>query len=829
MEGAIHATLGSEKNDAISQTPKFEKSILRGTTSKSLEERALIRKAVEQTPLFSCLDVDQIESFVENATLVEYDRGENIIVEGDWGENFYILAGGSCDILEKLDGIEKQFDVKHSGTTFGVGGFLFNRKRSATVRARTKVFCWVMSRDRFWKHCLQSERLSKVFQENASITLPNGEQAMTGLDFVKACFSGQIPESSIKVNQILSFYNTVMGQRYNAISFKEFVLFQVLMARPDPEYDIAFLLMDTDKKGYVTLKDLKNYIDNFWLSKESQAVFQFNMDCDLVKRFFGRDGRRRLRVEQLSVFLSMLKKEVAQQAFETFDPQRTGYIDAKSLLKLVRIYCEADLPPILEQRIRSVYEQGGERFFNFADFMAFESMLSLLPAYSTAIKLAVEWKGTPVSKDDLKVVAKDVLGVKMSKLESNILFNLFDEKRLNQLDLDSMHRGVGQHVGKDLVPVRGRHGLFTFAPPPGYYLGNQMSEPSSNLDGEKEEKVLTILDKVIPMFTGLALGGLAGAAGIATVFPFDLIKTRLQNDAGSLYRGSFDCFKQVVTQDGVFGLYRGLIPAVVGMTPEKAVKLYVNDMLRLTFAHKERIGHISFPMEILAGIGAGASQTIFSTPVEAVKIQLQIHGERVKMLQGSGKPLPSIPSISGLVKHLGIFGLYRGASACLLRDMSFSGIYFPTYAYLKRSLSSNQEPKPIHLLVAGALAGVPAAFFTCPADVIKTRMQVPTQSGEVGSSSIREVVAATIKNEGVEGFFKGAGMRVLRQSPQFAVTLLAYELLHKAFASTISPDLLPGPPTNAPVKQEDYMAAFYRGNMSKRIEQIQRMLDATSS
>lgn len=36
-----------------------------------------------------------------------------------------------------------------------------------------------------------------------------------------------------------------------------------------------------------------------------------------------------------------------------------------------------------------------------------------------------------------------------------------------------------------------------------------------------------------------------------------------------------------------------------------------------------------------------------------------------------------------VVKDLGLFGLYKGAKACLLRDVPFSAIYFPAYAHVK--------------------------------------------------------------------------------------------------------------------------------------------------
>ena len=52
------------------------------------------------------------------------------------------------------------------------------------------------------------------------------------------------------------------------------------------------------------------------------------------------------------------------------------------------------------------------------------------------------------------------------------------------------------------------------------------------------------------------------ATGATAVYPIDLVKTRMQNQRGSLpgeimYKSSIDCFVKVVRNEGVFGLYRG--------------------------------------------------------------------------------------------------------------------------------------------------------------------------------------------------------------------------------------------------------------------------------
>ena len=50
--------------------------------------------------------------------------------------------------------------------------------------------------------------------------------------------------------------------------------------------------------------------------------------------------------------------------------------------------------------------------------------------------------------------------------------------------------------------------------------------------------------------------------GATAVYPIDLVKTRMQNQRGSLageimYRNSFHCFFKVIRTEGFFGLYRG--------------------------------------------------------------------------------------------------------------------------------------------------------------------------------------------------------------------------------------------------------------------------------
>lgn len=151
-----------------------------------------------------------------------------------------------------------------------------------------------------------------------------------------------------------------------------------------------------------------------------------------------------------------------------------------------------------------------------------------------------------------------------------------------------------------------------------------------------------------------------------------------------------------------------------------------------------------------------------------------------------------------IVRSLGLLGLYRGASACLLRDIPFSAIYFPAYAHLKKDTFQEGSGATIdskgkkvggkklgfgELLASAAIAGMPAAFLTTPADVIKTRLQVEARKGEATYKGIGDCAVKILKDEGPKAFFKGSLARVLRSSPQFGATLVAYEYLQVSFGS----------------------------------------------
>lgn len=129
---------------------------------------------------------------------------------------------------------------------------------------------------------------------------------------------------------------------------------------------------------------------------------------------------------------------------------------------------------------------------------------------------------------------------------------------------------------------------------------------------------------------------------------------------------SFEIIKSVYKIDGLRGFYRGLQANLIGVCPEKAIKLTINDIARSWFARRYNVPleSQSLPtwMGALSGGLAGFCQVIATNPMEMVKINMQILSK-----EGSA----CLPTTWQLVKKLKLSGLYRGTLATLTRYVHF--------------------------------------------------------------------------------------------------------------------------------------------------------------
>jgi len=614
-----------------------------------------------------------------------------------------------------------------------------------------------------------SERLHNVFNKYASATV-DGVNYMSDVDFIRN-FLGMYPHSNYNKKSVRLMAGIIDTSKDGYISFPEFQAFEGLLCSPDALYQIAFQLFDTKGTGVVSFDEFVEVIKETTLHQK----IPFDLNGGFVKLYFGAKKERKISYAEFAQFLHDFHEEYAVEAFRQFDKHSTGYI---SPLDFHAIMTQIKSHLLTKQVEENLVALANHKKVSFPFFMAFNSLLNNMELVK---KIYLNATGGSRYKELTKeeILHSAQMMSQITPLEVDILFQL----------CDLLHQ-TGRIEYKDLQSI---------APEQYFKAITRRFATLKAVDSPEERGILIQLLESVYRFT---LGAFAGAMGAAAVYPIDLVKTRMQNQrSGSMigelmYRNSVDCFKKVVRHEGFAGLYRGLLPQLMGVAPEKAIKLTVNDLVR----DKLMEIHGSLPLwgEVMAGCCAGGSQVIFTNPLEIVKIRLQVAGE-----------IASTAKISAwnVVKELGVFGLYKGARACLLRDVPFSGIYFPAYAHMKMQFQNEAGYNtPFSLLVAGAIAGIPAASLVTPADVIKTRLQVAERAGQTSYKGVFDACVKIQREEGFSAFWKGTTARVFRSSPQFGVTLFTYELLQRLFYVDFGGTRPEGSETTMPKSKDDVIS-----------------------
>lgn len=177
----------------------------------------------------------------------------------------------------------------------------------------------------------------------------------------------------------------------------------------------------------------------------------------------------------------------------------------------------------------------------------------------------------------------------------------------------------------------------------------------------------------------------------------------------------------------------------------------------------------------LGGFGTGAIQSLLLSPVELVKIRLQLQsksGLKPNKLMGPRHVARSI------VRTEGVRGLYRGLTVTVLRDAPAHGVYFSTYEYTREWLhpgcrKCGQESFGT-MLLAGGLAGVASWICCYPLDVVKTRLQAQSSTTE-RYRGVVDCFQRSVREEGYHVLWRGLGTAVLRAFIVNGAIFTAYE------------------------------------------------------
>lgn len=118
---------------------------------KSPEVTENLLKVVAKSPLLRTLDDEQKDKIVKAFSgPVVKQPGEDVIVQGENGETFYLIEDGEVDVyVAKGGGDPIKVHTYTPGNSFGELAIMYNAPRAATCRAKDEVKLWALDRVSF--------------------------------------------------------------------------------------------------------------------------------------------------------------------------------------------------------------------------------------------------------------------------------------------------------------------------------------------------------------------------------------------------------------------------------------------------------------------------------------------------------------------------------------------------------------------------------------------------------------------------------------------------------------------------------------------------------
>lgn len=283
------------------------------------------------------------------------------------------------------------------------------------------------------------------------------------------------------------------------------------------------------------------------------------------------------------------------------------------------------------------------------------------------------------------------------------------------------------------------------------------------------------------------------------------------------FNGSIDAVKQLVRNEGVISLWRGLTATLAMSVPSTVIYYSMYDKLKISY-HQYLSRHdttlltlntaqysnnhqhcmqLSDLSPLLAGTSARTLTTVVVSPVELIRTRTQAT---------SAKSVTALSIVQQELQRGGIRALWRGVYPTLWRDVPFSAVYWTIYESMKyrlfthwslNNIDTSISHQQLHrqtivtaAFISGATSGIIAASLTHPFDLVKTRRQIdmyqsytaPNNTNSSISSQTHKSMTSTysiiktiIHNEGISALWSGIVPRVLKIAPACSIMIGSYE------------------------------------------------------
>ncbi|KAL4082129.1 mitochondrial carrier domain-containing protein [Scleroderma yunnanense] len=280
----------------------------------------------------------------------------------------------------------------------------------------------------------------------------------------------------------------------------------------------------------------------------------------------------------------------------------------------------------------------------------------------------------------------------------------------------------------------------------------------------------------------------AGVVSVLCMQPLDLLKVKLQVSTkypqGGVGKQIWNSLKEIKTEQGWRGLYRGVGPNVAGNASSWGLYFLFYNMLKKRASGDDPNYRMSAGSYLLCSAQASAVTAIMTNPLWVVKVRMfTSRPDSPTAYRGLWDGLSTVWRTEGVA------GLWKGTTLALV-GVSNGAIQFMAYEEMKRwgfdqkrkqfakagrtmTLEDEILSNTAYTVMSGA-SKLFALATTYPYQVIRSRIQSDTLRVY---PDILTTIKRTWHGEGLRGFYRGLGTNFVRVLPGTCITFVVYENL----------------------------------------------------
>uniref|UniRef100_UPI00398F8B55 calcium-binding mitochondrial carrier protein SCaMC-2-B isoform X1 n=1 Tax=Pristiophorus japonicus TaxID=55135 RepID=UPI00398F8B55 len=181
----------------------------------------------------------------------------------------------------------------------------------------------------------------------------------------------------------------------------------------------------------------------------------------------------------------------------------------------------------------------------------------------------------------------------------------------------------------------------------------------------------------------LIAGSLAGVIAQSTIYPMEVLKTRLALRKTGQYSGMLDCAKHIFKKEGMTAFYKGYVPNMLGIIPYAGIDLAIYETLKNSWLQRYATDSVDPGVFVLLACGTVSSTCgqLASYPLALVRTRMQAQATTEGATQHT---------MVGLFRHIlrteGAIGLYRGLAPNFMKVIPAVSISYVVYENLKMTL-----------------------------------------------------------------------------------------------------------------------------------------------